>query len=590
MCGFYGINSNDKNFVQNGLNKIIHRGPDENNIISTNECSLGHVRLSIIGLDNGKQPYRLKNGYLAFNGEIYNFKELIESCNLDSSLNSDTDVLGVLYDKYGFEGMLKKIRGMFSIAVVTDNKIYLARDRYGQKPLYYSLVNGFFQFGSDLASFKINKNLENISNVALNFYLSFGFIPSPHSIWGDCFKLNPSEFIEFDLQSKLIKHQKYYDFNEINLENNKPLSTIIHNSILTHNISDVGSSLLLSGGVDSSIVAKSLPKSTECYTVKWGDEDYDEVDNARKIARKLNRDLIEVSMSKGQLKKRLESIIDYTSEPFADDGIISLDLVAQELKNKGVKVVLTGDGADEIFGGYNRYNIDLYLKILPLFMLKILGKFTKKQSLRNTAISKLIKLKGISPGFDRHYAISQLGFNDKERKKVLKKGYFEIKNELFSIYDNYKSKSLRKGKFMFDLRFLIEGNMMVKSDRVSMKSSLEFRSPFLSKEIVENALLSKKKNILFGIKKIRLKSIFVKYFGFALLQRKKGFGAPLDSVYKGEYKKMVNSVIDNNDSYIWSIISRKEFLKILEDNPHKYKRLSFHILVLNIWLTKNILK
>jgi len=588
MCGFYGINRNDRDLVKKGIDNIIHRGPDENNIINNSKYSVGHVRLSIVGLDNGIQPLAIENGFLVFNGEIYNFKEIIKKYELDKTLDCDTDVLGILYQRFGFKGMLDRIEGMFSIAVLTDDKIFLARDRYGQKPLYYSLIDGFFQFGSDLSSFKVDKKNSNISNVGLNYFLSFGFIPSPHSIWNNYYKVNPSEYIEFDANSKQLSIVKYYDLDVNNYRDNLPLEKLIDESVKEHNNSDVGSNLLLSGGVDSSLVAYSLPLKTTAYTVKWGDKDYDEVESARRIAKKLGRDLKEVSMTKGQLEKRLTNLMNYISEPFADDGIISLDIVTESLNKKGVKVVLTGDGADEIFGGYNRYNIDIYLKLFPLFLLRFFKIISSKNSLRNVAISKIINLKNTKPGFERHYNISQLGFNDHERKTILINGYVDIKNELSIMYNYFQNKSVSKGKYMFDLRFLIEGNMMVKSDRISMKSSIEFRSPFLSRKIVENALLSKKRNILFGIKKIRLKLIFIKIFGISMLQKKKGFGAPLDTVYKDEYNKMFNSILSNQEEPIWSLICHNEFLKVLKSNSHKYKRLSFHILVLNIWLSKNI--
>lgn len=587
MCGFYGISGGSREDVERGLREIRHRGPDSSNIIEKDDTILGHVRLSILGLDSGFQPIKVNSGYLAFNGEIYNFHELINRYNLDPNLNSDTEVLARLYDILGFTKLLKEIRGMFAIVIVLKNEILLARDRYGQKPLYYHLEDGIFQFGSDVLSFKLDKNLSSIDPTSLNFYMSFGFIPAPHSIWKGVKKLEPGEFIKYNTETNEILRDNFYSIFDSSFKNSSNFSDLVAQAVDKHSISDVGSSMLLSGGVDSSILASFARSETNLYTVKWKDVEYDESSNATSIAESLNRKLNIIETQEDKFGDNLREIIKSFGEPFADDSIISLDNVLRAIAIQGEKVVLSGDGADEIFGGYNRYNIDLYLKFIPQFVIRLLMKNTDTRSLRYTQLSKLLELKSITNLFDRHYRISQLVLSDKERKAILFE-HSDIKSELVSHMRHIHSKSEKQWKNIFDLRFLVEGNMMVKGDRISMKNSLELRVPFLDEYLVTRAIDYHKSHIRFGIKKFYLKRIFVRIFGFSRLQRKMGFGAPLLTDFGEEYYTELEEVLQNEELKIWRLLSRLNTKEILASQKGNFKRFSFAIIVLSNWLEKEI--
>ena len=543
--------------------------------------------MSIVGLNSGKQPAEVLGGCMVFNGEIYNFKELILKYDLREDLESDTDVLVALYNVIGWDKLLSEIRGMFSIAVILRDQILLARDRYGQKPLYYSSHNNTFQFGSDLLSFNLERTLSNINTVAINYFMSFAFIPSPFTIWKGVFKVEPGHSIEYDIKTGKVSNKSYYNILDRKYYSETNFEALIQDSVRNHSISDVGTNLLLSGGVDSSILASFADNSTKLFTARWRDKEYNESEKAILISRKLNRNLNIIDVNPNDFDKSISDIIDVLGEPFADDGMLSIDNVFRSIKSKGEKVVISGDAADELFGGYNRYNIDLYLSLLPNFLLKTALKLFKKGSIRYTQISKLISLKNTHCRIERHYRISQIILNDIQRQEILL-SYEDIYAEVSDKMSKWRNLSKRKWKYLFDVEFLIEGNMMVKGDRMSMKNSLELRIPYLDESIVEKALLGEKSNVIFGIKKFPLKKIFVKKFGLGALQPKKGFGAPLLSDYNDPYSSALKGIKENDELLLWSLLDRDKTIKALEINAGNYKRFSFAILVLSKWLEKHI--
>lgn len=587
MCGFYGVTGGSLEDVEQGLLKIQHRGPDSKGVSPLASTILGHVRLSILGLDTGYQPTNVNGGLLAFNGEIYNFKELIYKYDLDARITSDTEVLALLFNRLGWMQLLREIQGMFAIAIVLENEILLARDRYGQKPLYYSTNGPVFQFGSDLLSFNLNRKISNVDPISLNYYMSFGFIPAPYSIWKGAVKLEPGQSLRYKIDTSEILKETYYSVFETSFNSSLNYSDLLDKAVDKHSISDVGSSMLISGGVDSSILASFSRKDTKLYTVKWRDSEYDESVNAHSISKHLKRELNIIEPEEGNLETSLSEIIDCLGEPFADDSMLSLDNVLKAVKLKGEKVVLSGDGADEIFSGYNRYNLDLYLKLIPEFVLRRLLNLYDARSLRYTQITKLIDLKRTKSIFERHYRISQLVLSDDQRREVLT-DFIDIRDNLITSMQALYNQSDKHWKNIFDLRFLVEGNMMVKGDRISMKNSIELRVPFLDEALVTRAINQKSRHIQLGVKKYKLKLLFLKRFGLRRLQKKMGFGAPLLTDYNKEYSTILDSILSNKELQIWKLINRSQTKKILSEEAGNFKRLSFAIMVLANWLEKEI--
>lgn len=587
MCGFYGFTGGTRRDVELGLKQIAHRGPDEKQIAQVQSTVIGHVRLSIVGINSGRQPAEVLGGYLLYNGEIYNYRDLILKYDLSSSLESDTDVLVALYNTIGWDKMLAEIRGMFSLAVVLKDEILLARDRYGQKPLYYTSHNNKFQFGSDLLSFNLERSLSNIDTIAINYFMSFAFIPSPLTIWKGVCKVEPGQCIKYDIMTGKMSKQYYYNILDRKYYSDANFEELLQDSVRNHSISDVGANILLSGGVDSSLLALYANNSTKLFTVRWRDKEYNESKNAIKISRKLNRDLNIIDVNPQGFEKSLSDIVNVLGEPFADDGMLSLDAVLNSIQNKGEKVVISGDAADELFGGYNRYNIDLYLSLLPNILLKNALKIFRKGTIKYSQIDKLLSLKNSRSAIERHYRISQIILNDDQRQDLLF-SYQNIYDDVSSEMMRWKNISKSKWKYFFDVKFLIEGNMMVKGDRMSMKNSLELRVPFLDEYIVEKALLGERKNIKFGIKKFHLKKIFVNKFGLSTLQRKKGFGAPLLTDYQDSYHKALDNLKGNKQLLLWNLMHRDKTLKALDVNNGNFKRFSFALLVLSKWLEKHL--
>jgi asparagine synthase (glutamine-hydrolysing) len=609
MCGINGRVSFDKNLEEeiNIMNNLIfHRGPDdEGTYIEENDnysLALGMRRLSIIDIESGSQPIFSddKQVIIVFNGEIYNYQKLkieLKESNTSFKTNSDTEVILKLYLKFGIESF-SKLDGMFAFSIYDKrvNKLYIARDFFGEKPLYYTNNERGLLWGSELKSLKSQLDYKpEICTKALELYFSLTYIPAPYTIYENVLKLEPNKYIEYSIaDNNLLIHQisennKESNFNGSFNDAKEKTKKLVNQSVLSRSISDVPIGTFLSGGVDSSIVSyclsQSMDKKIDTFSIGFDKKKFDETEKSRVIAKLINSNHHEYIVNEKTLYGDLDRILNNFDEPFADSSALPTYLVSKKTSNH-VKVALTGDGGDEVFGGYNKYHINtinnFYTNVIPEKAHKLLKNtysFLLKTKDDNRGVKFKIKktLDSIDYNNNFYWHMISLGFKENEIIKL-------IINGSDGIFNYYKtSLGLNKSKTLSDLRNIdkhisLEGDMLVKVDRTSMLSSLECRAPFLNKQLWEftNSLPS---NYLIknGSKKHILKESFKDVFPPNFLEKsKKGFGVPvgdwLRTILKDELMFLCNKsfVTDQNlfnFHYVTEIVSHH--LSGKEDNTFK---------------------
>ncbi len=502
MCGYVGfINDCDdtRNVLQAMMDKIVHRGPDSEGAYVDDDIALGFRRLSIIDLENGSQPIYNEDGSLVllFNGEIYNYRilreELIEKGHQFKTA-SDTETLIHGYEEYG-EDLLNRLRGMFSFVIWDKNKkeLFGARDYFGIKPFYYAHSCGHFMFGSEIKAFTVHPHFKKeLNEDALESYLSFQYSGLEETFFKGVFRLLPAHCFKYKDGKLNIKrwwepkfsaeqgHDMDYWVDRI--------SETFDRSVEAHKISDVEVGSFLSSGVDSSYVACRADVD-KTFTVGFGDEKYNEISYAKELAEYINVENISKVITPEEYWDSLPSVQYHMDEPLADPAAVALYFVCK-IASENLKVVLSGEGADEIFGGYNIYmepfDVAWYYKI-PKPVRFAVGKLA----------SLFPKVRGfnflIRRGVDvEKWFIGNANiFSVKERKKLLKvKTNAPSPCELTKVYyDKVKDCDMATKMQYIDLNMWMAGDILLKADKMSMAHSLELRVPFLDREVM--ALASK---------------------------------------------------------------------------------------------------
>mgnify|MGYP001207302194 CR=1 FL=1 len=576
MCGISGILSNSdlrSIHFKNNFNDILsHRGPDSNGswFSDNNKLCLFHTRLAIQDLSfNGKQPMSSKSRrfIISFNGEIYNHLKLRKILpNLKWSGTSDTETLVELIDYFGIKKTLNKIQGMFAFALYDkkEEKIFLARDRFGEKPLYYGFFENNFIFSSELKILNNLKNPENINTQSLNFYFNYLCIPSPLSIFKNFYKVFPGSYITLnlkDLKIKKITNTLFYDKKKLIFNNKKTsqfssgvqeLEDLLTSSIEDMLISDKPVGAFLSGGIDStlicSLLAKKIKKKVKTFTIGFENKKYDESIYAKKVSELLETDHHEHIFNNDDIKSIIPEIPAVYDEPFSDSSQIPTYLVSKIAK-QNVSVSLTGDGGDELFGGYNRYILtNKYWPILnltPFYLRQIVGIILGNQVVKNYSekFNKIgVKLRNIQ-------SIQDLYFNYTTEmnmvNRVLKKEYHSIiPKENFDDPSLIGLNNVEKMMY-FDTERYLSDDLLCKVDRASMFHSLETRAPFLNHKIYEYSLkIPFDQKISKNNSKIILKQILERYLPEKIFNRpKKGFGIPIKDFLYSELREWSKSIL-----------------------------------------------
>ena len=494
FCGFSGSVENSKDIINKMMDRIIHRGPDSFGFYSDDGVSLGFRRLGIIGLEDGLQPIynEDKSLVVVFNGEIYNYKEL--KCELIEKghvfyTNTDTEVLIHLYEECK-EEMLGFLRGMFAFVIYDINKkeIFAARDFFGIKPFYYSLVEGELIFGSEIKSFLEYPNFKKeINELALENYLTFQYSVLDETFFKGVYKLRPGHFLRF--KDGEVRIEEYYSVefkqdNGIDLDTaSEKIDNVLKDSINMHKVSDVEVGTFLSSGVDSSYVAARFG-GEKAFTVGFDYHDYNEIDYAKALCEKIGITNYSKKITREEYFDVLPKIQYHMDEPLADPSAVAFYFVS-ELASKHVKASLSGEGADEFFGGYNIYKEPLDLKIitkLPRFIRKFLGRVAL--AIPFNIKGKNFLIRGSKTIEERFIGNANI-FSKKEREFILKKpiGKFEPQE----LTKPYFAKVLEQDEITkmqyIDINFWLIGDILLKADKMSMAHSLEVRVPFLDKEV-----------------------------------------------------------------------------------------------------------
>ena len=539
MCGIIGINEKNESLITESAELFCYRGPDAFGIFSDKQITLGHNRLSIIDLNTrSNQPMwdEAKEIAIVFNGEIYNFKELREklSDKYHFHTTSDTEVVLYLYREYG-EEMGRYLHGMYAFAIYDKNKkqIYLFRDHVGIKPLYYLYRDGLFAFSSELKGLthimKEKYGEVSINHEGINLYKVLGYIPSPHTLYKNIWKLERSSFLVFDIATKHI--QKITALKPIVKETNdfKDFSNIIEQTILNHLVSDVPVGVFFSGGTDSSLIAAVLHKhgvDLETFSIRMTRKKEDER-YFQAIAKHLSLKSRVFDFGIKEFDEIYHEVMDRIDEPLSDSSLFPTYYLSKQ-SARFIKVILSGEGGDEYFYGYPRSKIlfgfnskkcDFHITILDRLYFTIPSFFGK-----NRLFEKLFQFVGQPISY---YLV-----------------HMSPARDLATLAEWRRTKEEFRGKKVtpmeFDQKFYLENDPLRKTDLMTSYSSIEGRVPLLDANIVLNAPYFANKHLEGGVLKASLKKILTSYLPANLVYRgKSGFGMDMRAYfYESQHLKL----------------------------------------------------
>ena len=611
MCGINGLvyknaeNTDVQSIIGKMNQKIIHRGPDEDGFfvehLEDKTIAFAMRRLSIVDLSTGKQPIFTedKSKVIVFNGQIYNSEELKKTLvqkGFAFHTSSPAEVVLKLYECFDLEAF-KMFDGVFAFSIYDKilGKIFIARDFFGDKPLHYQHSEKGLIWASELKSIiSVLDKKPEIDNTGLNLYFQLTYIPAPFTIYKGISKLESNSFIEYDVNTNALKiheiHSEKIEKQQVSFdEAKKNVRKLVEESVSSRSVSDVSLGAFLSGGVDSSIISLCLSKQSDSkidtFSIGFDKKSFDETDKSRLVANLIGSNHHEFVISEKDLTSHLDEILLNFDEPFADSSALPSYIVASKTADY-VKVALTGDGGDEVFGGYNKYLIgginQKYTSLVPRFLhqsvLKVANALTKQKGDERGLKFKVRKaLNSIDYDHSFFYNIIKLGFTDKEMSIYLNEKD-RVKNPLA-----YYQQRIPNPKNLTDFRNVdkmisLEGDMIVKVDRTSMLASIECRAPFLTREIWNYTLSLPDEYLLKGNnKKMILKKAFENEFPEQFLEKsKKGFGVPVGDWLRQGIRNELLSYIDDKfleEQDIFDIQNIKKIvlnhLNSVEDNSFK---------------------
>ncbi|MEI6055774.1 MAG: asparagine synthase (glutamine-hydrolyzing) [Lentisphaerota bacterium] len=627
MCGICGIvhfsdNAIDSSILERANNTMSSRGPDGCGIKIIDNVGLAHRRLSIIDIASGQQPLSNEDEtiWITFNGEIYNYLTLkVELIKLGHIFrtNSDTEVIVHLYESFG-KDCIRKLDGMFAFSIYdkTKNRLLLARDRLGKKPLVYSKCDDNFIFASELqalASFpSFNKEL---NPQTIHDFLSFTHIPAPLTIYKNAFKLQPGHYLELDIASEQINIGRYWksdfstksdiSFNDAKIE----LKRLLRNAAQKRLMSEVPLGCFVSGGLDSAVVtalmSECLKGDLSTFTIGFDDPQYDERHYAQTVADhfKTNHHVRKVTPSDFSV---LEKIIKNFGEPFADASMIPTAQLAG-FARENITVALSGDGGDEFFGGYYRYSVFRYAQALNIIPQKLRKTFAdsitkilsksgdeRKFSGKVRRVLSLIKEDGVSRYFDMlnktDESLKYTIYGDKLRSIPIINPSI---NYLKELSESLTSCDSIERLMELDIYSYLPNDILTKVDIASMSSSLEVRSPLLDYDVIDflaklpisfkNTLTTRKRLLIETFRDDLPKEIYAR--------KKMGFGVPVGRWIRNEWKEKSRELLLGSEISKHGYFKSSEVEKIFKahlDEKQDYSYLLFSLMVMELWYRKFI--
>tara|TARA_B110000483_G_scaffold104621_1_gene127671 strand:- start:9377 stop:11236 length:1860 start_codon:yes stop_codon:yes gene_type:complete len=616
MCGIAGISpfENDKDIVviKKMVNSICHRGPDQENIFKNRLGIFGFLRLKIIDLsEKSNQPFISENQKIQifYNGEIYNYKELKEAYfpNLKFKSDGDGEIILYLYEKFGMN-FLDKIKGMFSIAIIDNQigKIFLIRDRFGIKPLYYRLIKKKIYFCSELKGLMQSESKNEINKSEAYKFFKQGLVNSTNETWiKNIYQVKASHYLEFN-DGKFLE-KKYYkieDSIDEDLDNQKKsfkfyieeFKERLLKSFEEHNRFDVTAGVHLSGGVDSAILSALMNynnKDYRSYTFDFNDKKYSEIDYAKKIAESAKLSNYSTILDEKRIPEYLLNVLDREFEPFSSLRILSQHNLYDKFK-KDCRVIFDGSGGDEIGAGYSYYLAPWYLDNIKIFNKeKIKKRFYRNVNfIKNETLSVSQFIKGSFAQFKRPGS-STIDGSMYQNNSIYSKEFLKFNDELI-IKKPFKS-HLRNAQYA-DLFHLKLPRSLKYADRSSMYNSIETRVPFLDHKVVEWSLqIPSKFKLLQNQQRIIMKYPFKNYVNNEVLYlNKRTIADPQSSWLKTHLKPMFYDTVNSKDFNNHGFFDKKNiinyFEKFLKSSEHFNSFLIFQILISELWSQNILLK
>jgi len=631
MCGLAGfINfENNESLAKNAGRMQQHRGPDAQKTWQHDNIVLSHQRLSIIDLDaRSDQPF-VKNGLvIVFNGEIYNYKDLKgqllkTNTGVEFITTSDTEVLLELY-RSKKEKCLDDLIGMFAFAIyeIDTGKLFIARDHFGIKPIFYTKIENRFAFSSELKTLVNIPGFDKTINMnALTGAMNYLWVPGNETMFRNCHKLAPAHYMTIDTLAK-APIPRLYQYWELNTKTTitdetqaiKELSKSMEATIQRHMVADVPVSSFLSGGLDSSLIsvmASKINPSLSTYTIAVSATDKkieqmpEDEKYARQLAQQFHFDHHEIEIAP-EIIKALPEIVYMLDEPIGDPAAINTYLICKEARRRGVKVLLSGMGADEILFGYRRQRATLIaqrFKQLPNFIRKPLKSISKKLPVQSAGKGR--KLTRWAKRFlsfadlptEEAYMRSYSYYNQKELQQLFKndisENYDHLREQHSTLFNKNYSDDLLNQMCFTDINMFMTGLNLTYTDRASMAASVEVRVPFVDKEVIslamqiDGSLKFKKRQ-----SKYILKKVAEKYLPHEIIYRPKAsFGVPIRSWISNDLKEMVDDLLSKekvekrnffNYEFVKQLIDNDR--KGLEDNAYRI----YQLLTVELWCSQFI--
>ncbi|MBD5531493.1 MAG: asparagine synthase (glutamine-hydrolyzing) [Lachnospiraceae bacterium] len=626
MCGIAGMigyRGDGAGEIQKMNERMIHRGPDAGGYFldENHHVALGHRRLAIVDLsENGAQPMHSPDEryVLVYNGEVYNFRELRKQMESDGERGawrggSDTEVILRAFAFYGVEQTLRKMKGMFALALYDRQKgrVTLARDRMGEKPLYYGMVDGCFAFASDIAAIRELSGFHNeIDCRVLPLYFQYGYIPAPYSIYQDIYKLTPGTWLNVDVSTLAREQHSYWDLMQVAKEGEAHpflgtraqaadrLEELLKETVRGQMISDVPLGAFLSGGIDSALVVSIMQAVSDIrvrtFTIGFESEKYNEAEHAKAIAAHLRTAHTELYVGKREACEVIAQIAECFGEPFADSSQIPTMLVSR-MTREHVTVSLSGDAGDELFCGYNTYRVaeeelrKLKKKYhrLPGGIRHAVGGLCGRFEGKNELLHKAHAYLTMETLEEAHRYIGQ----EEARTTYLSK----VRTRLQDAYFEYPAGFLRDGVanlMLMDALHYLPDDILVKVDRSGMQYSLETRMPLLDRDVIEFAwTLPMDYKFSEGVTKRVMRDVLYRYVPRELMERpKKGFSIPLHEWLKeGELREWARGVLSDGRKQCADIIDVRTADSYWKDYTERgvFSEKLWYILMLEQWMMRS---
>jgi asparagine synthase (glutamine-hydrolysing) len=616
MCGIAGIVDFEtdmppqEELLGRMTNALVHRGPDDSGVHTGPHVGLGHRRLSIIDLSGGRQPMSSTDGtkIIVFNGEIYNFQEIrtkLSGCGHVFGTRSDTEVLLKAYEQWGTE-CLQHLRGMFAFAIwdATAGRLFAARDRLGKKPLYYFRTRKKIFFASEVKALLELDGVDRSVNLdAIDCFLSLGFVLAPHTIFSRIEKLPAGHYLLFDRTG--ITNKRYWNLFEYdNLEKFKLAEAVssvkrtLEEAVSLRMISDVPIGAYLSGGLDSSIIVGIMSRhSTQpvrTFTVGYVNApEHSELEYARLVAKHFMTDHREIILEPGNFFDLIRKMVWHLEEPIGDQACIPLFLLSEKAREQ-VTVMLSGEGADELFGGYNIYllmQVLGYYGKLPSYVRDKIGLFLLRKRLGHRRAIKYVEWS--RKPLSRRYLGDMADLSEDAKSRLYTPEFSEACRRssgprIEEIYQEVPNSSAVDQMTYLDINTWLVEDLLLKADKMTMAASVELRTPFLDHELVEISRRVGSRAKIRGItKKWLLKEAYRDLLPRAIVSRaKKGFPVPLSAWFQEDLNDLVSDVLLSDRAKQRGYFNSRFIEGMIRDQRigrADYSKTLWSLLVLEFW-------